>query len=163
MLHVISTRLHPGHLSVHVGDSSQRSEETKNLELCLSAQLVFLLSPAFDLGFILQWMAKWFFTLASTDPTMWMEKRRYGQFELIASRTKNCFSGWQNVSGPVGKGPMSFVFPTRFLLKSRAFLLCSVTVRGRRSVCVPLCVCVFVCVCVCAISIDLFFFYSLES
>ena len=36
MLHVICSRLHPGHLSVCVGDSSGRSEEiAKNLELHL--------------------------------------------------------------------------------------------------------------------------------
>ena len=43
MLHVLCTRLRPGHLSVHVGDSLRRSEEiVKNLELCLSVQLLLL-------------------------------------------------------------------------------------------------------------------------
>ena len=43
MLHVICTRLRPGHLSVRVGDSSRRCEEiVTNLELRLSVQFIFL-------------------------------------------------------------------------------------------------------------------------
>ena len=33
-LHVMFTRLHPGHLSVHAGDSSRRSEEKKSRFQC---------------------------------------------------------------------------------------------------------------------------------
>ena len=44
MLHVICTRLHPGHLSVCVGDSSRGREEiVKNLEQRLSMRLLLLL------------------------------------------------------------------------------------------------------------------------
>ena len=44
VLHVICTRLHPGHLTVCVGDSLWRSEEiVTNLELRLSVQLLLLL------------------------------------------------------------------------------------------------------------------------
>ena len=46
MLHVICTRLRPGHLSVCVGDSLRRSEEIvkKNLELRLLTRSLLLLS-----------------------------------------------------------------------------------------------------------------------
>ena len=44
VLHVICTQLRLGHLKVRVGDSLRRSEEiVKNLELCLSMQLLLLL------------------------------------------------------------------------------------------------------------------------
>ena len=45
MLYVICTRLHPGHLSIPVGDGSRCSEEiVKNLKLRLSMQFLLLLS-----------------------------------------------------------------------------------------------------------------------
>ena len=44
VLHVIYTRLRPGHLSVRVGDCSQRSEEiVKNLGLCLWMRFFFFI------------------------------------------------------------------------------------------------------------------------
>ena len=53
VLHVICTRLRPGHLSVRVGDSSQRTEEiVKNLDLRLSIDYYYHLHLHLHLGFV---------------------------------------------------------------------------------------------------------------
>ena len=42
MFHVICTRLHPGHLSIHVGDGSLRSEETVKIISPLNAIIIII-------------------------------------------------------------------------------------------------------------------------
>ena len=47
MLHMICTQLHPGQVTVRIGDSSRHSEAiVKNLELCFSVRLLLLLQPS---------------------------------------------------------------------------------------------------------------------